>query len=274
MVIKDDFPMSMKSALLKSVLFASFALSQSTYAAWQLPVSSSNFLLGVQAGYERQKEQFTTRYAAPFTGVPGIAVPVFLNEHSETISDNGIPLGVLAGWQARCDRFMFGFEVDVEFGGYFEPRSFVFGDIPTAIDDDVLLRIENSATAFFDRGPAWDITARFGYFVTPGFMPYIRAGARVSNVEVNYQVFTYPTLPFGIFASDFSSESRTIWGVVAGFGAEFPTFIGASTLRFEYLFTRSDRILIDDSTLPIVGTHKFRYPETHELRLQWVYNFV
>ena len=41
----------------------------------------------------------------------------------------------------------------------------------------------------YERGPIFGLTGRGGYFVTPGFFPYIRAGVQTSRDTVTYQVY-------------------------------------------------------------------------------------
>jgi opacity protein-like surface antigen len=224
-----------------------------------LDSQNQNFLLGGEMAYVRQDEKFTTRFSSPLT------IPVTpIDYHSEKINDNGIIFGLLAGWQYRLCRFMLGVEGNVIFQNANILRGFQFNSPSN--------EITYNATAYYDRGPTWALTGRVGYFVTPGFLPYVRFGVQASRDEVNYQVFAVPTLPTGL-GSDFSSEKTTVFGVVAGAGVELPTFIGASTIRFEYTFTRSDRIQIEDEALPILGTHKFHYPQTSEFKVAWIWNF-
>ena len=85
------------------------------------PGQHSNFLLGAEIGYARQKEKFTTRFSSPLT-IP----PTLLDEHSETISDKGTLLGIIAGWQYRCHRVLLGIEGAVDFQNYTMPRGFMF----------------------------------------------------------------------------------------------------------------------------------------------------
>lgn len=240
-----------------SALLAAVPMGASAFLGYDS--ENQNFLLGGEMAYARQDEKFTTRFTSPLT------IPVdVIDVHSEKVNDNGIMFGLLAGWQYRVCRFMLGLETNLIFQNFNILRAFVFKSLDG--------KINYSGTAYYDRGPTWALTTRAGYFVTPGFMPYVRFGFQASRDEVNYQVIAVP-IAVPQPRSDFSSEKTTVFGVVAGAGVELPTFIGGSTIRFEYTFTRSDRIQIEDNDLPIIGTNKFHYPQTSEFKVAWIWNF-
>lgn len=224
-----------------------------------------NFLLGAEIGYSRQKEVFETTFSAP-TLVPAVRY----NEQTVTMSDKGTILGVLAGWQYHCARWMLGIEGSVDFQQYNRPNTFVFA-VPNAVP------LIFNATAYYDHGPIWALTARAGYFVTPGFLPYVRLGGQVSRDEANYKVFAGgPLQPInypGPFVFDFSSVKKNVLGLVAGIGVELPTFIGGTTVRFEYTYSLSERLTIDDLLPPIAGTNEFHHSQTNAIKMAWVWNF-
>jgi hypothetical protein len=256
----------MKSVLALSVLSATVFASTISQASY-----SSNFLLGGELGWARQKEGFNTQFVVPFAGFPiPPFVPITVYNHpaqSVMITDQGMIFGLLAGWQFRCNRWLAGIEGNVDFQEFEQVRNFAFTDSVTG-------RHGIAGSVLYDRGPVYALTLRGGYFVTPGFMPYVRVGALYSRDEATYQAnittgFTAP-LP------DFSSKKDDVWGAVAGIGVEFPAFIGPSTIRFEYTYSVTENLVIDDGTPPIVGTHNFTHPhpETSAVKVSWVWNFV
>lgn len=244
--------MRMKSVLALSVLSASVFASTLGQAG-----TCSNFLLGGELGWARQKEGFNTQFIAPGLGLFTYSFPA----QSVMITDQGAIFGLLAGWQFRANRFLAGIEADVDFQEFEETRSFAFNTVTggQAVAGSVV----------YDRGAVYALTLRGGYFVTPGFMPYVRVGGQYSRDEASYAA-TISGAP------DFSSKREGIWGVVAGIGVEFPAFIGPSTIRAEYTFARTENLVIDDGAAPIIGTHNFTHPhpETSALKLAWVWNFV
>jgi hypothetical protein len=216
------------------------------------------FLLGGEMGYERQKEEFTTHYIAP-TVLP-LPITSYDNQ-SETISDRGTFLGLLAGLQYRLGRVLIGIEGNLDFNSFYQPSFFVF-NTPNNVNTDVF-----SATAFYKRGPVLGLTGRAGWFVTPGFMPYVRLGAQVSHDEGSYQVVAGVNQ-----VRDYSERSKQIYGVVGGIGVELPTFIGPSTLRFEYTYSCTQSLTIVDNQPPILGTNRFPSPVTNAFKVAWVWN--
>lgn len=252
--------MRMKSALALSVLATAALCSATGYAHTR----HQNFLLGGEMGYARQKENFNTSYIAPAAGLTRYPMAA----QSVMVTDEGVLLGLLAGWQMRCHRWMFGIEGNVDFGSFEQNRPFAF-------TDSVVGNTAFSGNIVYDRDTIYGLTGRIGYFVTPGFMPYVRVGGQVSHDELNYQVtVTSGALPVPL--RDFSSTDDDIYGVVAGIGVEFPSFIGPSTLRFEWTFSRTEDLTINDSILPVLGQHYIDdpHPETNVLKVAWVWNFM
>lgn len=257
--------MRMKSVLALSVLSASVFASTLGQAS-----TCSNFLLGGELGWARQKEGYNLQFVAPSLTNAPINVYNF-PARSVMITDQGMFVGLLAGWQVRYDRWLAGIEANVDFQEFEETRQFAFTDNVTGVH-------AIAGSVLYERGPVWALTLRGGYFVTPGFMPYVRLGAQFSRDEATIQESINNTgfaFPNGI-VSDFNSKHEHLWGAVAGIGVEFPAFIGPSTLRFEYIYAVTENFVIDDGALPILGTHNFTnpHPETSAIKVAWVWNFV
>jgi hypothetical protein len=256
--------MRMKSVLALSVLSASVFASTLGQAG-----TCSNFLLGGELGWARQKEGFNTQFIAPAL-LPPVNVVSFPAQ-SVTITDQGAIFGLLAGWQMRSGRFLAGIEADIDFQEFEETRSFSLPDYrigPVTGSHPV------SGSVLYERGPVYQFTLRGGYFVTPGFMPYVRVGAQYSRDEATYSAAIFQGGAGNV--PDFSSKHEDIWGVVAGIGVEFPAFIGPSTVRVEYTFARTENLVIDDGVGPMIGTHNFTHPhpETSAIKFAWVWNFL
>ena len=223
-------------------------------------VPHNNFFLGGMLGYGTQAEEFLTRFTVP-GGDIALQVPGN-NAYNLRISDSGIMMGLLGGWQWRCARTLVGLEGNVDFNTTErKDRQYASMD-PTNTNSFY-------GTALYDRGNVYGLTGRAGYFVTPFFLPYVRLGAQVSRDTVNFQV----NINSGAF-NDFSSTKKDVYGFVAGVGAEIPTYIGNSTLRVEYNFVRTESVIIEDNVIPVIGVHKFRYPQSQIGKVTWVWNFL
>jgi opacity protein-like surface antigen len=226
------------------------------------PERDNNFYLGGEVGYAMQRSRFVTTFNSPF--VP----PLFVDSsHNVKVEDRGVLFGVLGGWQYRYMRWMFGLEGNVNFVGFEKNRPFNYTAVFSPTAEHV------AGTVLYDRGDVYGLSGRVGYFVTPFFMPYIKAGAQFSRDELNYQAFYGPGTPPAV-PSDFVSGRENIWAWLAGVGMEFPTYIGASTIRFEYNYSRAQSLVVDESTAVVLGTHKFYSPLTHTAKLAWVLNFM
>lgn len=257
--------MRMKSVLALSVLSASVFASTLGQAG-----TCSNFLVGGELGWARQKEGFNTQFIAPalFPPINFVQLP----GQSVMITDQGAIFGLLAGWQMRFNRFLAGVEANVDFQEFEETRQFSLIDSTTGVHPV-------AGSVLYERGPVYQFTLRGGYFVTPGFMPYVRVGAQYSRDEATYSasIFQPAVGPFpALGVPDYSSKREDIWGVVAGIGVEFPAFIGPSTVRVEYTFARTENLVIEDGVAPMIGTHNFTHPhpETSAIKFAWVWNFV
>jgi len=248
-------------------------LSTATHAYESWPkMRNTNFLVGGGVGYLSQEEDFqSVAYTSPL-GTP-------FSIEKQRISDTARSFNLLAGWQWHCYRWLAGVEADITshtLGSDHDPRSFAFRDTSTSA-----YLLDVGGTLRYHRGPMLALTGRLGWFFTPGFLPYIRAGVQVSRDEGQYKVTAIRT-PVGgggppgpsIVSDDYASDKQNIYGFVGAFGLEFPTFIGASTLRFEYKYVRTEQLVIEDRTGAVFGTHRFQKPETSQIGVVWVWNFV
>lgn len=267
------------------------------------PKWSQNFLIGIQGGYSEIRKEllmdFTSaRVLQTDIGLPPLPSPPFpagglifspgtpngvVIDHEETITDNGMQFGGLLGWQFRWCRALFGLEGDLDFISYEQNRQFAFTAAVSPIRPDGLSYLY---TSLYDRGPTYTLSFRTGYFVTPFFMPYVRLGVTSSRDEVSMQSYILrdrnslpPVVPpfataLRLIPDQISSNKKTVTGWVAGIGAEIPTYIGASSLRIEYNYGRSDSIEIQDNGYPVYGTYTFRRPNTSAIKFSWVWNFI
>ncbi len=254
--------MRVKALFLASLLL--LTLVSSTIARAEL---KSNFLLGGELGIESRRAHFTSRYQ--IVNVPLVPAPfdAVLNVNSVRVADAGSFAGLLGGWQVHCSRWLAGIEANVDFHNFDKHKDFVISDVlvfpfppfgPTA------------ATVEYNRGNTYGVTLRGGYWWTPFFMSYVKAGVQYSRDELTYVI---PARQLPPVSEPINYKKDDIWGVLAGVGVEFPAFANSS-VRFEYNYIRTDRFLIDDNVGSMVGVHRIKYPESHVGKIAWVWNFM
>lgn len=251
---------------IKSVLALSLLSAATGYSVAVQAESSTNFLAGIEGAYARQKQDFSTLYTDP--SLTPVAI-TDINQQAYMMDDPLLMAGGILGWQWRCNRFLLGLEANADLHSLNKARAFVYngGTSPSVFE----------GTMEYDRGPIYNFTMRAGYFVTPSMMPYVRGGAQFSRDEATYQVFTNIAVS-GVGAAqqaDFiSSGKKDIWGYVLGIGLEFPALLGPSTIRVEYLYSRTESISIGDGIPPIFATDRFEHPQTNAIKFAWVWNFI
>ncbi|MBS0290423.1 MAG: outer membrane beta-barrel protein [Proteobacteria bacterium] len=243
---------------LKLAFLASAVLmATNVQADWQ-----GNFLLGVSAGgawHNNTDDFFFMSFLSP-TGFTSFAV----NDDSD---DSHFIWGLFAGYQARCDNWLAGLEVNVDWRGNNDD------DVDFVLTDPAVTPIVG--TVHRDRDPVIGITGRLGYNVLPCLMPYIRLGIDYSQREYELTA-TAPNIPaFGSFGVNSDNNK---WGFVGGAGLEwFMPMIAGLSLRAEWDFhVRNDDN--DDSAVIAVGATTVGisgFSHTHEqsARASLVYNF-
>ncbi|MBS0290422.1 MAG: outer membrane beta-barrel protein [Proteobacteria bacterium] len=241
-------------------LASAVLMATNVQANWQ-----GNFLLGVSAGgaWHNNDDFFNVSFTEPD------AFATFaVNDDGD---DSHFIWGFLAGYQGRCDNWLAGLEVNVDWRG--------------SDDDDVNFALQNSliltpivGTVHRDRDPVIGITGRLGYNVLPCLMPYIRLGIDYSQRE--YELTAVQTAgiigPAGSFGVN-SDNSK--WGFVGGAGLEwFMPMIAGLSLRAEWDFhTRNHdddtAVITIAGTESVVGISGLAQRHEQSARASLVYNF-
>lgn len=252
--------MRVKALFLASLLL--LTLISSTIARAEL---KNNFLLGGELGIESRHSHFTSRYQVLFPALVPAPFNTLMNVNSVRVADAGSFAGLLGGWQVHCSRWLAGIEANVDFHSFEEHKDFVISDVlvfpplgPAA------------ATVEYNRGDTFGLTLRGGFWVTPFFMTYIKAGVQYSRDELTFSIPARAAIPLG---EPLSHEKEDIWGLLGGVGIELPAFANSS-VRFEYNYIRTDRFVIEDNVGIMVGVHRIKYPESHVGKIAWVWNFM
>ncbi len=242
---------------LSSSLFAASAAQ----AGWE-----GNWLLGVSGGWAWHSDRdvdVTILHPAPGSEITSY--------HADMDSNNSKFIwGLLAGYQARCNGWLLGGEINVDW------RNHNDDDTTFSVIDPVDGAITGSVSGNNHHNAVVGLTARVGYEVSRYFLPYIRLGAEVTRIDDVDFVAIAPAVPYSVA---YSSDRNHRWGFVGGVGAEFPVpMCNALSLRAEYNYhshSRHDDIAAlasDLGTLYTVSGDGSRHENTGKASLVW--NFL
>ncbi|MCS5709554.1 outer membrane beta-barrel protein [Candidatus Berkiella cookevillensis] len=242
-----------KAVIVSSILLASASAAQ---AQWQY-----NFLVGASAGYgDRSGDyHFTT-----VTPAPALAGTTIARNHS----DSGFIWGLLGGFQAHCNSWLFGVETNVDWHDFDDARQHQFN---RNLGGGVLEAA--NTVARYDRGTVVGLTARAGYQMTPYLMPYIRLGAETSNDEYSV-VGAFGPANTPAFAM---SEDKRTYRFLGGVGLEVPIpSIQGLSLRAEYNYHGKGKVVdlggVANDNLTFVASNM--KPKTHSGKASVVWNFL
>ncbi|MBS0287189.1 MAG: outer membrane beta-barrel protein [Proteobacteria bacterium] len=203
----------------KLVLCATAALlATSAQAQWQ-----GNWLLGVSAG------------GAWYDNDDNIGGSITRNNQTEGFvfnndsDDSTFIWGFLAGYQARCNGWLLGAEVNVDWRNDDDDN-----DNNAFLVNSQLLGSNVVGAVTRDRDVVVGLTGRIGYEVTRCFMPYIRLGVDHGDRDFQFAAATTQLGNNNITVA-YSNDDNDSWGFVGGVGAEFliPMVQGLS-LRAEW----------------------------------------
>ncbi len=235
---------------LKNVLFLSTALLLSTgaQAQWE-----TNWLLGIEGGWGQTSGNLNVNMTSP----TGKATSV-----SEDLNNSGYIWGFLGGYQARCNQWLAGLELNVDWQNKNAQNNFAFTDAVNA---------GWYGDANFKRETTVGLTARGGYAVAPWFLPYIRLGIETSRDKLNYAAGSTTNITVA------ESGSHRSYRFVGGVGVEMPIpALMCLSLRLEYDYhgkgsaVNANSIASDSATF--VSTSTKQHNNTGIAALVW--NFL
>ncbi len=244
---------------LSSSLFAASAAQ----AGWE-----GNWLLGVSGGWAWHSDRDAT--VSIIHDQVGNPVTSYQVGNLDDNNSNFI-WGLLAGYQARCNGWLLGGEINVDW------RNHNDDDATFAVIDPIDGVISGSFSGNSHHNAVVGLTARVGYEVSRYFLPYIRLGAEVTRVDdVNFSAIR-PAAP--AYSVAYSSDRNHRWGFVGGVGAEFPVpMCNALSLRAEYNYHTHGRqddvaaLASNLGTLYTVSGDGHRHENTGKASLVW--NFI
>lgn len=231
------------------IICASTVFAGSAHAGWE-----GNWLVGVTGGYALQDADYELNIAHP------TPVTTTLTKSFDT---NEYIWGLFAGYQMRCNSWLIGAELNVDWRDLNDRQDYAFTD---ALDRGW------DGTSEYKQNTVWGLTARFGYEVTPCFLPYIRLGAETSDDHLTDCLLSSAAGLAGTI-----DGSRRQYRFVGGIGAEvpIPAFCGL-TFRLEYNYysqgrgVNSDGYVSDGATY-VASNAKMK---TNAGKASLVFNFM
>lgn len=228
------------------------AMSSTAIASWE-----GSWLVGVSAGYGDRAGNATASiaYPAPSTIVTDIV---------QDVDDSGFIWGFLAGYQARCNGWLFGTELNIDWHDFEDARSFSY--------TNGLLQPTSGAFTH-ERGTVIGLSFRAGYEISEYIMPYIRLGAETSDDDLIFSTTTNTAT--GVTAVLEGSERNVRF--LGGLGLEMPIpMVSGLTTRVEYNYHSKGKVVeargtaSDNLTFLTAGSK----PDEHSGKFSLVYNFM
>jgi len=205
----------------KLVALLGMLLSLSANAQWPqshwMKDCEEGLLLGITGGYAERHGDLNIGLI--HTNI-NASSPIPTIEYTNT----GLIVGALAGYQALCNSWLIGVELDVQAQDMGSYRGFAFTD-----QQD----FGWSGQTRYKSSTSLGLSGRLGYGLSPFFMPYLRLGAEVSRDQLQTTIIGNPVIyPHRLFLQDKAWIFRFLLGV----GFEFPIPCTSMTTRLEYNF--------------------------------------
>lgn len=229
--------------------------AQAANAQWEY-----NWLLGVSGGYADRDGDLSL---TTFEPAPNFTLNTFTTE----LEDSGFIGGVLGGYQARCNGWLFGAELAVDWQDTDSDRPFAF----TLIDGNGL-QTGFAGSAHYDRDALFGLTGRAGYEFSQYIMGYLRAGVEWSRDKLSVSAATANNAVISSI-----DGSRTVTRFVGGVGIELPVPIMTGlSFRAEYNYHSKGKAveasgLASDAATLVVADSK---PRTNAGKASLVWNFL
>jgi len=155
-----------------------------------------------------------------YTGIPAFPLTDIVIEHT----DKGTYWGLLGGLQAKCDAWIVGVELNLDWQNIGKKFEFAYTDAVGAIGWAGQARLKTT--------PVMGLTGLMAYEIAPYFIPFMRLGVETSQDKLD-ATFTaiVPSFPMQITIQNTEWQFR----YVAGFGVTIPLFfVKQLLLRLEY----------------------------------------
>ena len=201
---------------LSTVLCLSAALmaSNAVQAQWEY-----NWLVGVTGGWA-EREGTVYLNAAELNANLQVIDEVAL---STKLKHSGWVWGLLGGYQARCNGWLVGLELNVDWANRHQSNNFQYSTDATD---------SYAANADYKRDTNVGLSVRLGHQIAQYFLAYLRAGAETSRDRLTVSAVNTTAAVTDSFTI---SESRRVYRGVFGIGAEIPVpMVEGLSARAEY----------------------------------------
>jgi opacity protein-like surface antigen len=243
-----------------------------------------NWLVGVSGGgFERPGHIEAYEYEGFPVGVPTGTTPftTLTISDSEFFQNSGWVWGLFAGYQAMCNGWLWGVELNVDWENRHKERNYQFVQGSSVFNVDATYKRETTV----------GLSGRLGFEMASWVMPYIRAGIETSRDKLEADsllVVSAGGRSSGVVGFEDADGSRRNWRFVLGIGGEIPvTAVPGLSVRAEYDYhSKGKRVSTDVVTVdtgvtgqpPVVSvTDNFvanARLEEHTGKISLVYNFM
>jgi opacity protein-like surface antigen len=249
----------MKKRNLIACVLTSLLLPISAQAEWK-----NNWLLGISGGYSSHETDFDNTFVLL---PPGIAPFSFSTNYD--FDANPWLLGLLGGYQMRCNRWLMGAELSFDWENNVK-QNYAYGEMAFLPDTAY------SGSATYKRETTIGLTARIGYEATCWLMPYLRLGVETSRDKLEVDMRSFSNANADPHTYSASTENRS-YRFVGGVGLELPMIqcTGLSA-RAEYNYISSSRDLNVNSLWSdpqFQSIFNFHNNHTNVIKASLVYNF-
>lgn len=227
-----------------------------------------NWLVGISAGYaNRVGNLVVTNYYDVGLFDDAIQGSNIVRD----LSDSGFIWGAFVGYQSICQKWLKGIELSIDDQSISTSKGLAFTDPSGVLGYSGLMR--------YQRNWVGGLSARFGYALTPRFMPYLRAGGELASDRLS-TAFSSPGNFNNLAAAN--EERQWVYRFLLGAGIESPLWItcnsGSATIRLEYDYHSKGRTLITNATV-YEGEFGAYFkaqsqPRTQSMRLAVVWNII
>lgn len=226
-------------------LCAALLFPLSAFAQWE-----NNWLVGLSAGFVDREGSLEL---AVFHETGAFSTLTIEQE------DSGFFGGLFAGYQARCNKWLVGTEIKVDWQDLGNVRDTAFTDV---VGNGVVVSSRYRQTNIVE------LTGRMGYEIYNAVMPYARLGLQSSRDRLA----VFAADPDGAIEVD---EQRRVFRLLTGVGVEMPipVLMGLS-VRLEYNYLPKGGRIDGQGLAPdnvTVGTATMR-PHLHQTFLALVLN--